>query len=160
MSTTLSINGEPRVVDVPDMTPLLTVLRELLSLTGAKAACLEGFCGACTVLVDDTPVVSCLVPVAAADGHQVRTVESLAPGNTSLSAVQSAMKEADAVQCGMCFPGMLMTLTHLAETGPPVTEEEVRRQLVGNTCRCTGYEQIVRAAVSALGEAQAQETRR
>ncbi|GAB6987009.1 (2Fe-2S)-binding protein [Nocardioides pyridinolyticus] len=150
MSTELSINGERHAVDVPPLTPLVTVLREHLALTGTKAACHEGFCGSCTVLVDDRPAVSCLLPVALAGGREVRTVESLARGNESLSPVQQAFKDADVVQCGMCFPGLLMTLTALVEQGQPVDDSELRRALVGNICRCTGYEQILAAAHEAL----------
>jgi carbon-monoxide dehydrogenase small subunit len=157
VSITVKINGQPQVVSAPGMTPLVTVLREELSLTGAKAACMEGFCGACTVLVDDEPVVSCLVPVGTVEGRHIRTSESLAPGNASLSRMQEAMKNADAVQCGMCFPGVLMTLTHLAETSEGIGEAELRRQLVGNACRCTGYEQIVTAALSVLNDQPSEE---
>jgi carbon-monoxide dehydrogenase small subunit len=157
VNTTVKINGEPQVVDAPAMTPLVTVLREELSLTGTKAACMEGFCGACTVLVDDEPVMSCLVPVGTVEGRHIRTVESLAPRNADLSRVQEAMKNADAVQCGMCFPGVLMTLTHLAEKGQRIGEAELRRQLVGNACRCTGYQQIVTAALSVLNEPPSKE---
>lgn len=150
MSTELNVNGEPHVVDVPALTPLVTVLREQLALTGTKAACHEGFCGSCTVLVDDEPVVSCLLPVGVAAGHRVRTVESLAPASAPLGPVQQALKDADAVQCGMCFPGLVMTLTSLLEAGQPVDDAALRRALVGNICRCTGYEQILAAARTVL----------
>jgi aerobic-type carbon monoxide dehydrogenase small subunit (CoxS/CutS family) len=146
-----TVNGRDRTVDAPPLTPLSTVLRERLHLTGTKVACEEGFCGACTVLVDDEPATSCLVPVAHVAGRSVRTVESLADGD-DLSPLQAALQANDAVQCGMCFPGVLMSLTALLARDPAPAEEAVRDALVGNICRCTGYEQIVEAAVAA-GEA-------
>jgi aerobic carbon-monoxide dehydrogenase small subunit len=146
-----TVNGRDRTVDAPPLTPLSTVLRETLHLTGTKVACEEGFCGACTVLVDDEPATSCLVPVAHVAGRSVRTVESLADGD-DLSPLQAALQANDAVQCGMCFPGVLMSLTALLARDPAPAEEAVREALVGNICRCTGYEQIVEAAVAA-GEA-------
>jgi aerobic carbon-monoxide dehydrogenase small subunit len=146
-----TVNGQARTVDAPPLTPLSTVLRERLHLTGTKVACEEGFCGACTVLVDDQPATSCLVPVAHVAGRSVLTVESLADGD-DLSPLQAALQANDAVQCGMCFPGVLMSLTALLARDPAPGEEAVREALVGNICRCTGYEQIVEAAVAA-GEA-------
>jgi aerobic carbon-monoxide dehydrogenase small subunit len=143
-----TVNGQERTVDAPPLTPLSTVLRERLHLTGTKVACEEGFCGACTVLVDDEPAASCLVPVAHVAGRSVRTVESLAAG-AELSPLQAALQANDAVQCGMCFPGVLMSLTALLARDPAPGEEAVREALVGNICRCTGYEQIVEAAVAA-----------
>jgi carbon-monoxide dehydrogenase small subunit len=146
-----TVNGQERTVDAPPLTPLSTVLRERLHLTGTKVACEEGFCGACTVLVDDEPAASCLVPVAHVAGRSVRTVESLAAG-AELSPLQAALQANDAVQCGMCFPGVLMSLTALLARDPAPGEEAVREALVGNICRCTGYERIVEAALAA-GEA-------
>jgi aerobic carbon-monoxide dehydrogenase small subunit len=141
------LNGRPRTVDAAPLTPLATVLREGLNLTGTKVACEEGFCGACTVLVDDAPAASCLMPIAHVEGRSVRTVESLAAGD-ELSPLQQAMKAADAVQCGMCFPGVLMSLTALLERDPDPDDAAVRTALVGNICRCTGYERIVEAALA------------
>ena len=146
-----TVNGQERTVDAPPLTPLSTVLRERLHLTGTKVACEEGFCGACTVLVDDEPAASCLVPIALVAGRCVRTVESLAAG-AELSPLQAALQANDAVQCGMCFPGVLMSLTALLAADPAPGEEAVREALVGNICRCTGYEAIVEAALTA-GEA-------
>jgi aerobic carbon-monoxide dehydrogenase small subunit len=143
-----TVNGRERTVDVPPLTPLSTVLRERLNLTGTKVACEEGFCGACTVLVDDAPTASCILPIAHAAGRSVRTVESLADG-AQLSPLQAALQANDAVQCGMCFPGILMTLTALLAGDPAPDEDAVRAALVGNICRCTGYEQIVQAALAA-----------
>jgi carbon-monoxide dehydrogenase small subunit len=148
-----TVNGQERTVDAPPLTPLSTVLRERLHLTGTKVACEEGFCGACTVLVDDEPAASCLVPIALVAGHCVRTVESLAAG-AELSPLQAALQANDAVQCGMCFPGVLMSLTALLARDPAPGEEAVREALVGNICRCTGYERIVEAALAAGEEAR------
>ena len=143
-----TLNGRERTIDAPPLTPLSTVLRDGLHLTGTKVACEEGFCGACTVLVDDEPAASCLLPVAHVEGRSVRTVESLATGD-ELSPLQAALQANDAVQCGMCFPGVLMSLTALLERDPAPDEDAVRTALVGNICRCTGYDRIVRAALEA-----------
>jgi aerobic carbon-monoxide dehydrogenase small subunit len=148
MPLPLKINGEDRTSLSDPLTPLVDVLRDEFFLTGAKVVCREGFCGACTVLLDGRPVASCLVPVGLAAHGEVATVESLARGGV-LSPLQQAMEDADAVQCGMCFPGMLMTLTSfLARTKCP-TREDIKEALVGNICRCTGYERIVDAASAA-----------
>jgi aerobic carbon-monoxide dehydrogenase small subunit len=148
--TTFTLNGRERTVDAPPLTPLAAVLRERLDLTGTKVACEEGFCGACTVLVDDEPATSCLLPLAHVEGRSVRTVESLATRD-GLSPLQEAMKANDAVQCGMCFPGVLMALTALLECDPAPDDAAVRTALVGNVCRCTGYERIVEAALASAG---------
>ena len=114
MSLRLNINGEDRLSASDPLTPLVDVLRDEFFLTGAKPVCREGFCGACTVLLDGRPVMSCLMPVGLAEGCAVLTVESLAREGV-LSSLQQAMEKHDAVQCGMCFPGMLMTLTSFLE---------------------------------------------
>jgi aerobic carbon-monoxide dehydrogenase small subunit len=145
--TTFTLNGRERTVHAAPLTPLSTVLREQLNLTGTKVACEEGFCGACTVLVDDEPATSCLVPVAHVDGRSVRTIESLGTGG-ELSPLQAALQANDAVQCGMCFPGVVMSLTALLERDPAPDDDAVRTALVGNICRCTGYERIVEAALA------------
>jgi carbon-monoxide dehydrogenase small subunit len=147
MSLRLNINGEDRVSANDPLTPLLDVLRDEFFLTGAKVVCREGFCGACTVLLDGRPVMSCLMPVGLADGCAVLTVESLAQDD-ALSPLQQAMKQHDAVQCGMCFPGMLMTLTSFLARNANPTRDDIKAALVGNICRCTGYERIVDAALS------------
>ena len=148
MPLLLRINGEDRTSVSDPMTPLVDVLRDEFFLTGAKVVCREGFCGACTVLLDGRPIASCLAPVGLAAHGEVATVESLAREGV-LSPLQQAMEDADAVQCGMCFPGMLMTLSSfLAHTRCP-TREDVKEALVGNICRCTGYERIVDAALAA-----------
>jgi carbon-monoxide dehydrogenase small subunit len=150
MAVELTVNGMRCTTHADPLTALARVLREELYLTGTKTACSEGFCGSCTVLVDDAPAVSCLMPVGMAAGRAVRTVESLAPPGGDLAPLQQAMQDSDAVQCGMCFPGVLMTLTAVLERGGRPSEAEVRAALVGNICRCTGYERIVAAALAAV----------
>nr|MCW2728957.1 (2Fe-2S)-binding domain protein [Aeromicrobium sp.] len=147
MTTELTVNGSPRAVHNPPMTPLARVLREDLHLTGTKLACGEGFCGSCTVFVDDEALASCLVPVGSVAGASIRTVESMATPRGPLAPVQQAMKDTDAVQCGMCFPGILTSLTALLDENPRPDRADVETALVGNICRCTGYERIVEAAL-------------
>jgi carbon-monoxide dehydrogenase small subunit len=147
MPLPLRINGENRSSVSDPLTPLVDVLRDEFFLTGAKVVCREGFCGACIVLLDGRPVASCLVPAGLAANCEVSTVESLARDG-ALSPLQRAMVEHDAVQCGMCFPGILMTLTGLFDRTKNPTREDVKEGLVGNICRCTGYERIVDAALS------------
>lgn len=150
MATTLTINDEQRVSPSGPMTPLVDVLRDELFLTGAKAVCREGFCGACTVHIDGQPVVSCLVPIGTIGDREIRTVESLASGGDP-SPLQQVMEEHDVVQCGMCFPGILMTLTGFLRDNPHADRNEIKSALVGNICRCTGYERLIDAAVSLAG---------
>ncbi|MDE0675763.1 MAG: (2Fe-2S)-binding protein [Acidimicrobiaceae bacterium] len=127
---------------------LLATLRDRLGLTGPKEACGEGECGACTVLVDGGPVASCILAAGSTNGRAVRTVEGLA-GAGDLTTLQQAFVRHAAVQCGYCTPGVLMVLTALLEEVSEPTEAEVRQALAGNICRCTGYQQIVEAAVDA-----------
>ena len=145
MPTTLTINGEQRVSSGGSMTPLIDVLRDEFFLTGAKAVCREGFCGACTVHIDGQPVVSCLVPIGTVGDREIRTVESLETAG-KLSPLQQTMEEHDVVQCGMCFPGILMVLTGFLSEHPRAGRDEIKAALAGNICRCTGYERLVDAA--------------
>jgi carbon-monoxide dehydrogenase small subunit len=147
MPLTLTINGESVASNRDPMTPLIDILREDLALTGATAVCREGFCGACMVLMDGEPVASCLVPAALAVGREIRTIEGLAPRD-ELTPLQKALEAHDVVQCGMCFPGMTLTLTNLLAENPRPTREEIKRGLVGNICRCTGYERIIDAVLA------------
>jgi aerobic-type carbon monoxide dehydrogenase small subunit (CoxS/CutS family) len=142
------VNGEERRVRVyPDET-LLHVLRERLRLTGTKAGCEEGECGACTVLVEGTPVNSCLLPALRFQSQHVETVEGLDRGGR-LHPLQDAFIEAGAVQCGFCTPGMLMSAKALLEKNPSPSREDIAQALSGNLCRCTGYVKIADAVALA-----------
>jgi aerobic-type carbon monoxide dehydrogenase small subunit (CoxS/CutS family) len=148
----LQVNGEAHLVDVPPTRRLLSVLREDLALTGAKHGCGEGACGACAVLLDGRPVASCLLPVGAAEGRAVTTVEGLGDAGRSL---QEAFVAEDALQCGFCTPGQVVSATALlASTGKP-TRDEIRTTMAGNLCRCGAYPKIERAILRASGQAVA-----
>lgn len=140
----LSVNGERQQVEVNVNRTLLEVLRNDLGMTGTKEGCGAGDCGACTVVLDGNPVNSCLVLAVEADGRKVTTVEGLAHGD-ELHTLQAAFIEEGAVQCGFCTAGMLLTAKGLLDENPNPSETEVRKALVGNLCRCTGYVRIVRA---------------
>jgi len=146
MALNLTVNGDRRSSAADPITPLVDVLREEFHLTGAKPVCREGFCGACMVLVDGAPTLSCLMPAALAEDCEIRTVEGLAVDG-ALTPIQTALETCDAVQCGMCFPGMVVTLTHLVAEKPSARRDDIRAALTGNICRCTGYERIVEAAL-------------
>ena len=141
---TVTVNGAQEHIDVQPNLTLLQMLREKLALTGTKNGCEAGECGACTVLVDGEPVNSCMMLAVEADGREVLTVEGLAPEG-HLSPLQGAFVEHNAVQCGFCTPGMLMSAYALLKRNPTPTEEQIKQALVGNLCRCTGYVRIIRA---------------
>jgi carbon-monoxide dehydrogenase small subunit len=148
MRIALTVNGERREADVWGGESLLFALREQLGLPGSKNACEQGECGSCSVLLDGKLVCSCLVLAAQADGHEVVTVEGVAPEG-SLHRVQEAFVAAGAVQCGFCTPGLIMAAVDLLEHTPSPSDDEIREALSGNLCRCTGYQKIfdaVRAA--------------
>jgi aerobic carbon-monoxide dehydrogenase small subunit len=147
MPLQLTINGEQRVSGSDPLTPLVDVLRDEFCLTGAKPVCREGFCGACMVLLDGKPVASCLIPAGLAVDGDVRTVESLAVDG-DLSPLQRALEQHDVVQCGMCFPGLVISLTSYLERTNNPNRDDMKAALVGNICRCTGYERILDAALS------------
>jgi len=147
MSLQLDVNGEDRMFYGDPMTPLLDVLRNTFLLTGAKDVCREGFCGACTVRIDGVPTMSCLRPVALLQDSKIVTIEGLGIEG-DLTPLQQAFEDHDAVQCGMCFPGMVMSLTEFLGRRPEASREEMKEALVGNICRCTGYERIIDAALS------------
>ena len=144
----LVVNDRAHELEADAGETLLATLRDRLGLTGPKEACGEGECGACTVLVDGGPVASCILAAGSTNGRAVRTVEGLA-GAGDLTTLQQAFVRHAAVQCGYCTPGVLMVLTALLEEVSEPTEAEVRQALAGNICRCTGYQQIVEAAVDA-----------
>jgi carbon-monoxide dehydrogenase small subunit len=141
----LSVNGEIREVrDAWMGESLLFVLRERLGLMGSKGACEQGECGSCSVQIDGALVCSCLVLAAAAVGQQIVTIEGVAPVGAP-SDVQQAFVDAGAVQCGFCTPGLIMAAHSLLERSPRPTELEIREELSGNICRCTGYGRIIDA---------------
>jgi len=140
----LTVNGDPyRREAAPDIT-LLSFLRDVLGLTGTKWGCMTGDCGACTVLLDGEPVVSCLQLAQQVRGRAVTTVEGL-ECNGELGAVQAAFVKNGAAQCGFCTPGMIVAAEALLQRNPSPTEVEIREALSGNLCRCTGYQNIVEA---------------
>lgn len=145
----LTINGDRVSSDADPLTPLVDVLREEFHLTGAKPVCREGFCGACVVLIDGALKVSCLMLVGLAENCDIRTIEGLT-NDRSAASIQAALEAVDAVQCGMCFPGMVVTLTHLGATTPYATRDDVKNALTGNICRCTGYERIIEATLNVV----------
>jgi carbon-monoxide dehydrogenase small subunit len=145
---TLTINGEPAELLADDYKTLLEVLREDAGLTGTKHGCELGECGACAVLVDDQPVLSCLLLAVECDGRRVMTVEGLA-ANGRLHPLQECFADLGAAQCGYCTPGILMTAKALLDREPHPSRERIREALSGNLCRCTGYGQIVEAVEAA-----------
>ena len=145
---TLTINTIPREIAVEPNQTLVDVLRCDLGMTGTKKGCGIGDCGACTVLMDGIPVSSCLVLAMEADGHDILTIEGVANGN-DLHPIQKAFVEKGAIQCGFCTPGMVLIALDLLRRNPNPTEAEVRRAMSGNLCRCTGYQKIVEAVMTA-----------
>lgn len=143
------LNGEACHTEIPEDATLLKVLRDILHLTGTKEGCGEGDCGACTVLVDGRSVNSCLFPAVQAEGCQIMTIEGV-EANPELARIQKAFVDYGAVQCGFCSPGMIMSTVALLQKNPKPTEEEIRRGLSGNICRCTGYQAMVDAIQSLI----------
>lgn len=141
------LNGEACHTEIPEDATLLKVLRDIFHLTGTKEGCGEGDCGACTVLVDGRSVNSCLFPAVQAEGCQVMTIEGV-EAHPELARIQKAFVDYGAVQCGFCSPGMIMSTVALLQKNPKPTEEEIRRGLSGNICRCTGYQAMVDAIQS------------
>ncbi len=146
---TLMVNGRSHKLAIDAGETLLEVLRERLHLTGAKEGCGVGECGACTVMVDGVPLNACLYLGVWADGKTITTVEGLAAGN-ELSTVQKAFVSEGAVQCGFCTPGLVITATAMAAGGRSYNREEIRQELAGHLCRCTGYQKIITAVEKAL----------
>ncbi|EHQ91136.1 (2Fe-2S)-binding protein [Desulfosporosinus youngiae] len=140
----LIVNGSPVVVQVEEHRTLLYLLREVLGLTGTKEGCGEGDCGACSVLLDGELVNSCLVLAIQAEGREVLTIEGVGRED-HLHPIQQAFIEVGAIQCGYCTPGMVLAAKALLDKVPSPSEEEIRRGLSGNLCRCTGYQKIVDA---------------
>ena len=151
MEITLDVNGEQHVVNAGGGRGLLDVLRSDLELLGTKLACGEGACGACAVLLDGRPVNACLLLAAAAEGHAIVTIEGLSRGG--VSALQDAFVAEDALQCGYCTPGQIVSATALLERNPRPTHAQIRDTMAGNLCRCGAYPKIERAILRAAGAA-------
>ena len=150
------VNGEPRQVAVPLKRTLLDVLRDDLHLTGTKCGCNQGVCGACTVMDNGQPIRACLALAAVCDGHAIVTIEG-ARDDATLAAVQRAFVEAGAVQCGFCTPGMIVSAAALLRRNPSPDRHEIREELSGNLCRCTGYAKILDAVALAASRLTAGE---
>jgi len=145
----VTVNGKRREATVPVRVTLADFLRHQLGLTGTHLGCEHGVCGACTVLFDGYSARSCLMLAVQADGHDILTVEGIASDANTLHPLQQAFHEHHGLQCGFCTPGILTTLIELLRDNPDPTEEEIRIGISGNLCRCTGYHNIVVAALAA-----------
>jgi xanthine dehydrogenase YagT iron-sulfur-binding subunit len=150
----LSVNGRPVTVHAPPHRSLLDAIRDALGLTGTKKVCNEGDCGACTVLVDDRAVYSCITLAVTCEGKRVETIEGLS-GDGALHPVQQAFIDHDAFQCGFCTPGQVMSIVGLLRAKARPSEDEIRRAIGGNLCRCGAYPNIVAAGVAAAKKAGA-----
>jgi aerobic carbon-monoxide dehydrogenase small subunit len=148
---TLQVNGEDHELYIEQKMTLLEALREEIGLTGTKEVCDLGSCGACTVLIDEKPVLSCLTLAVACRGKEITTIEGLRKGET-LHPLQASFISHGAIQCGMCTPGMILSAKVLLDENPHPTEPEVRKAIAGNLCRCTGYVKIVDAVLAASRE--------
>ncbi|HAO55566.1 MAG TPA: carbon monoxide dehydrogenase [Gammaproteobacteria bacterium] len=148
MEIKLTVNGEEQRRDVPDNTLLVEFLRSDLGLTGTHVGCDTSQCGACTVHINGKSVKSCTVLVGQADGAEVTTIEGIGTVD-ALHPMQEAFRENHALQCGFCTPGMIMSAIDLVNRDKPLSEDAVRKGLEGNICRCTGYQNIVKAVIDA-----------
>jgi len=143
------VNGKRESLEVQVGETLLTMLRERLYYTGAKKGCGVGECGACTVLIDGVPINSCIYLAVWADGKEIVTIEGVAQDG-QLSKVQQAFVDEGAIQCGFCTPGLVLTATSLVESGKKCCREDIKRELSGHLCRCTGYQNIIKAVEKAV----------
>ena len=143
------LNGRPVAVTVPVTMNTLTMLRDVLDLTGTKYACGEGECGACTIRLDGKTINSCLMYAVDCDKRKVVTIEGLKTGE-ALHPMQQAFVDHGAIQCGFCMPGMIMQADYLVEDNPELNREQIRRGLEGNICRCTGYTKVFDAVASVV----------
>ena len=154
----LTVNGKQRENEVEPRLLLVHYLRDVLELTGTHVGCDTSQCGACTVLMDGKAVKSCTLFAVQADGHEIKTIEGLAAPDGTLHPIQQAFWDEHGLQCGFCTPGFIMASAYLLEQNPNPSDEEIRKGLEGNLCRCTGYVNIVKAVQSAArtmsGEAQ------
>ncbi|ALP61406.1 MULTISPECIES: (2Fe-2S)-binding protein [Paraburkholderia] len=154
ISISLTVNGSPVTANVEPHTLLVQFLREQLRLTGTHVGCDTAQCGACTIHLNGRAIKSCNMLAVQAEGQEITTIEGLSK-NGELHPMQAAFRECHGLQCGFCTPGMVMSATALVTTNPNLTEDEVRRQLDGNLCRCTGYHNIVKAVVQGAAGMQA-----
>ncbi len=145
MDVSFTVNNRHYTVAVEPLEPVSTLLRNRLNLLGTKEGCMAGECGTCTILVDDQPVNSCLMPAASLDGVSITTIEGLSEEDGPLHPIQQAFVDAGAIQCGFCTPGLVMSTHALLSANPKPSREEVNAALVGHLCRCTGYETIKNA---------------
>lgn len=155
MDIRLTVNGNERQASARGETSLANFLRDELGLRGTKIGCAAGECGACTVLLDGLPVCACLVPVGRCEGRAVSTIEGVSLADGSLHPIQKALVERGAFQCGFCTPGMVMSIVALAASPARPTDEEIRRALQGNICRCSGYVKLLETVRGILDEARA-----
>jgi aerobic carbon-monoxide dehydrogenase small subunit len=151
----LTVNGSPREMSVEARKSLADALREDLGLTGTHLGCEQGVCGACTVILDGQPVRSCILFAVQADGHDIRTIEGVAPDG-ELHPVQQAFSDYHGLQCGFCTPGMILATVDLLDRTPRPSVDEIKEALGGNLCRCTGYTKIIES-VEAAAAAMASE---
>jgi aerobic-type carbon monoxide dehydrogenase small subunit (CoxS/CutS family) len=156
MTIRFILNGREVSVEAPPTFTLLRLLRERLGLTGAKAGCERGECGACTVIIDGEPVTSCLVLAPQVEGRRVETIEGLGNGE-NLHPLQQAFIDESAAQCGYCIPGMIMSAKALLDRNPGPSREEIKVALSGNLCRCTGYTKIIKAVEVAAAKIRGRE---
>jgi aerobic-type carbon monoxide dehydrogenase small subunit (CoxS/CutS family) len=145
------VNDKPYTLEIDIGESLLDVLRNRLQFTGVKQGCAVGECGACTVIIDGTAVNSCIYLAVWADGRKITTIEGVGK-NGKLSKVQQAFIDEGAVQCGFCTPGLVLTTTALVESGKKYTDEEIKKEISGHLCRCTGYQKIYEAVKKSLKE--------
>ncbi|HYD74693.1 (2Fe-2S)-binding protein [Ramlibacter sp.] len=145
MQVQFTVNGRAERIDVPPNTLLVTALREHLRLTGTHVGCDTAQCGACTVIVNGRAIKSCNTLAVQQEGADITTIEGLAQPDGTLHPMQAAFKDCHGLQCGFCTPGMVMSALDLARQNPNATEQQIREQLDGNICRCTGYQNIVKA---------------
>ena len=145
VSLSFTINGKATVADVDSRTLLVEFIRSHLALTGTHVGCDTGQCGACTVLIDGNAVKACTILAAQANGSKITTIEGLAAANGDLHPMQAAFKDCHGLQCGFCTPGMVLSAIDLVNRHPRADEATIRAELEGNMCRCTGYQNIVKA---------------
>jgi carbon-monoxide dehydrogenase small subunit len=151
-SLTMTVNGQVVTIEVEADELLVDALRERLGLIGTKIGCNEGECGACTVIMDGEPVLSCLIPALRAQGRNILTIEGLGDGD-KLHPLQQAFVEHGAVQCGYCIPGFILSAKALLDRNPKPDRDEIKEAIAGNLCRCTGYVKIIEA-IEAVAEAR------